>query len=161
MNGFGELLVGVVMAIGLVGTLVPVVPGVILTWLAGLTWAVADGGGAVRWSLFGVMTLLLSTALVAGVRIPVRRVSDNPAPRGTLLLASVLAVFGFFVIPVIGVLVGFSAGILLAHLVATNDIHQSFDAMWATLRSFGKAAVVQGACGLLICLTWILGLILT
>jgi len=161
MSGLGELLIGLVMAIGLVGILIPVLPGIVLVWLAGLAWAILDGGGLVRWSLFAVMTALTIGALIANVRIPAKSVTGTDAPRGTLWLASVFAIFGFFLLPVFGVLVGFCTGVLIAHLIATNDIHKAFDAMWATLRAFGKSVFIQGTCGFGICLLWITGLILT
>jgi uncharacterized protein YqgC (DUF456 family) len=161
MSGVGELLIGLAMAIGLVGILIPIAPGIVLVWLAGLAWAILDGGGLTRWSLFAVMTALTVGALIANVRIPAKSASTTNAPRGTLWLAALFAVIGFFVIPIAGVLIGFCCGVLLAHLIATNDIHKAFDAMWATLRAFGKSVLVQGICGVGICLLWILGLILT
>jgi uncharacterized protein YqgC (DUF456 family) len=161
MSGLGELLIGLAMAVGLVGILIPVLPGIVLVWLAGLAWTILDGGGIVRWSLFGVMTALTLGALVAGVRLPTKSAAHTDAPRGTLWLAAAFSIVGFFVIPVIGVLVGFSAGVLLAHLIATNDIHKAFDALWATLRAFGKSVLIHGACGVGICTLWILGLIVT
>ena len=161
MSGLGELLIGLAMAIGLIGILIPVAPGIVLVWLAGLAWTILDGGGAVRWSLFAGITALTIGALVASVRIPAKSALPSEAPRGTLWLAATFAAIGFFVIPIVGVLVGFCFGVLLSHLIATNDIHRAFDAMWATLRAFGKSIVVQGAFGIGICLLWILGLILT
>ena len=161
MSGLGELLIGLAMAIGLIGVLIPVVPGIVLVWLSGLTWTILDGGGIARWTLLALMTVLTAGALIANVRIPVKSATHEDAPRGTLWLAATFAVLGFFVIPVIGVLVGFSAGVLLSHLIATNDIHKAFDALWATLRAFGKSVVIQGLCGVGICALWILGLILT
>jgi hypothetical protein len=160
MSGVGELFIGLAMAVGLLGILIPIAPGIVLVWLAGLAWTILDGGGLMRWSLFAVMTALTIGALIANVRIPAKSASQTDAPRGTLWLAALFAIIGFFVIPVVGVLVGFCAGVLLSHLIATNDIHKAFDAMWATLRAFGKSALIQGACGVGICLLWILGLII-
>ena len=161
MSGFGELLIGLVMAIGLVGILIPVAPGIALVWLAGLTWTLLDGGGITRWSLCVAMTSLAIIAMVTHVRLPAKTASGIDAPRGTLWLAASFAVIGFFVIPVIGVLAGFCGGVLLSHLIATNDIHKAFDAMWATLRAFGKSIMIEGACGVGISILWIVGLILT
>lgn len=161
MSGFGELLIGLAMAIGLVGILIPVAPGIALVWLAGLTWTLLDGGGITRWSLCVAMTALAIIAMVTHVRLPAKAATGTDAPRGTFWLAAGFAVVGFFVIPVVGVLAGFCGGVLLSHLIATNDIHKAFDAMWATLRAFGKSVLIEGACGVGISLLWIVGLILT
>ena len=57
MTDAEQLLVGLVMAAGLVGILLPVIPGLLLIWAAGLWWTIADGGGPVRWTVFGVLTV--------------------------------------------------------------------------------------------------------
>ncbi|MGZ4464094.1 MAG: hypothetical protein ACXVW0_01900 [Nocardioides sp.] len=44
-----EVLLGVVIALGLVGVLVPVLPGTVLVLAAVLVWA-ADVGGATAWT---------------------------------------------------------------------------------------------------------------
>ena len=48
--------------------------------------------------------------------VPGRRLKENGIPNSTLLLGGVLGVVGFFVIPVVGLLVGFVLGVYLAEL---------------------------------------------
>ena len=161
MTSVGELLIGLTMAIGLIGTIVPVFPGILLVWTSGLVWTVADGGGVIRWSLFALMTVLATTGLVASVRIPSQSTRSQNAPQWTLLISSTFAVIGFFVIPVLGVFIGFALGVLLSHLIETKDFSESSQQMWITVQAFGKAALIQAVCATAIVGVWVLGLIFT
>jgi hypothetical protein len=83
------LLVGLVMVVGLVGVVVPVLPGTALVLAAGVGWAalVVEGGTA-RWVVVGVMAALFVAGLVLKVALPGRRLSgrapalDAAADRG-------------------------------------------------------------------------------
>ena len=59
MNAWGELLVAVVMAVGMIGLFVPAMPGLWLVWGAGLAWAWLDGGGGTRWAALAAMTVFI------------------------------------------------------------------------------------------------------
>ena len=81
MSEAEQLLVGLAMAAGLVGILVPVVPGLLLILAAGLWWTIADGGGAVRWTVFAVLTALFVPRHGGQVR-PARPLRRRPRRAG-------------------------------------------------------------------------------
>src|SRR5688500_3847373 len=95
-------LAGVAMQVGLAGTVVPVVPGLRLLWLAGLLYGIAVGFGSVGTAAFVAMTVLAAAGTVAGVVLPHRAAGAAGAARPSLLLGLVAAVVGFFVVPVVG-----------------------------------------------------------
>lgn len=161
MSSIGELFIGLVMAIGIVGTVLPIFPGLLLTWTTGLVWAILDGGGPVRWSLFAVMTIITAAGLIASVRIPVQSSRTQSTPPWALLLWATCAVVGFFVIPVLGVFVGFALGVLASNFIQTRDLSTATERMLITLQSFGKTALIQAACATAICGLWVIGLIFT
>lgn len=161
MNGLGELFIGLLMSVGLVGIVVPVVPGVVLVWLAGLAWTILDGGGTTRWILFFLMSVLTVVGLGSQIGIPARELNNQQAPKWTLVWAGVLGIFGFFVIPIIGLPIGFTVGVFLRYMFASNDLHASMDSTWLTVRAIGKGILIQGICGLLIAFLWFIGLLIT
>src|SRR5687768_11672586 len=59
---FWSVVAFVLMAIGLAGSVIPVLPGPMLIWLGALVWAWADGFTRVGW---GTLTLLAVLALAA------------------------------------------------------------------------------------------------
>ena len=161
MTGSGEFLVALIMAVGLAGVLVPVLPGLLLVWGAGLVWTVADGGGAVRWTVFGVLTALLAAATVAKYALPARSASVRGAPLTSLLAGAAGAVVGFFVIPVVGAPVGGVAGIYLAELGRLRDGRRAWDATRAALVAIGIGVLVELGVGVLMVLVWLGGVLAT
>src|SRR4051794_1587770 len=112
---FLDLLVALVIAVGLVGVLVPMLPGSALVLGAILVWAVAvsESGG---WLVAGIAAALLAAGVVVKYLVPGRRLQRSGIPNRTLLIGGALAIVGFFVIPVVGLPVGFVAGIYLAEV---------------------------------------------
>lgn len=156
-----QFLVGILMLAGLVGILLPVVPGLLLIWGAGLWWAVADGGGPTRWTVLAAMSVLLVVGTVAKYVLPARSASARGAPLRTLAVGAVCAVIGFFVIPVVGVLVGGVLGIFLAEQVRLGDAGRAWQSTRAALVAIGVGLLVELAAGALMVALWLLGLLLT
>ncbi|MCU0264991.1 MAG: DUF456 domain-containing protein [Actinomycetia bacterium] len=162
MSQAGEVLIALVMLVGLVGVVVPVLPGLFLVWGAGVVWALLDGGGWVRWTVVGVMTVLLALGTAAGYLLPGRAASGPAASsRWTLPWAAVGGVVGFFVIPVVGFIVGFVLGVLVAELVARRDLRTAWQATLEVLKATGLAMAIQLGAGLLMVLGWVAGVALT
>ncbi len=161
MTTGGQWLVAVVMAVGLAGVLIPVLPGLLLVWAAGLVWTVADGGGAVRWTVFGALTVLLVGATVAKYALPARMAAARGAPMTTLLIGAAGAVVGFFVIPVVGALIGAVAGIYLAEYGRLQDGRAALAATRAALVAIGIGVLIELAAGVIMVLTWLGGVLAT
>lgn len=159
MTDSEQLLVGLAMAAGLVGVLLPVVPGLLLIWAAGLWWTIADGGGAVRWTVFGVLTALFALGTVTKYVLPARSAAARGAPVSTLLAGAVGAVVGFFVIPVVGVLVGGVLGIYLAEYARLRDGGRAWVSTRAALVAIGVGMLVELTAGVLMFGVWLLGLL--
>jgi uncharacterized protein YqgC (DUF456 family) len=161
MNGTEQALVAVALVAGLVGVVVPLLPGLPLIWAAGLWWTLADGGGPARWTVLGVMTVLLVAGTVAKYVLPARSAAARGAPANTLLVGAVGAVVGFFVIPVIGLVIGGVAGIFLAELVRLRSVRHAVLTTRAALVAIGVGLLVELSAGLAMVLTWIVGLLVT
>jgi uncharacterized protein YqgC (DUF456 family) len=158
----GELfLVALVMAVGLVGVVVPILPGLVLVWAAGLWWAIADGGGPWRWAVFAVMTVLFAGGTLAKYVLPARATSAAGAPWTTLAVGVVGAVAGFFLIPVVGLPVGGIAGIYLAELARLRDWRKAAVSTKAALIALGIGMLIELAAGMAMALTWLASEIVT
>ena len=58
MSDPGLIVVGLAIATGIVGVVVPVLPGALLAWAAIVVWALVVGG-ATAWAVLGVATLAM------------------------------------------------------------------------------------------------------
>src|ERR1700749_4045945 len=95
-----ELLVALAIAVGLVGIVVPILPGSVLVLAAILVWAWYVGG-ATAWAVFGAAAVVLALGAVVKYLVPNRRLKGAGIPASTQWTGAALGVVGFFVIPVV------------------------------------------------------------
>jgi uncharacterized protein YqgC (DUF456 family) len=156
-----QTLVGLVMAVGVIGVVVPLLPGLLLIWAAGLWWTVADGGGPARWTVLATLTVLLVAGTITKYVLPARFAAARGAPATTLLAGAAGAVIGFFVLPLVGLVVGGVAGIYLAELGRLGDAQRAWTATRAALAAIGLGVLVELSAALAMVLTWLVGLLVT
>jgi uncharacterized protein YqgC (DUF456 family) len=154
-----DLLAGLAIAVGLVGILVPVLPGSVLIVAGALVWA-ALTGGVTAWAVFGVVTLLVVAGAVVKYVVPSRRLGVVGIPASTQLAGGVLGLVGFFVVPVVGLVLGFIAGIYLAELRRVGT-RRAWPSTWHALKAAGLAIVIELAAGLAAALVWAVGVVAT
>jgi uncharacterized protein YqgC (DUF456 family) len=154
-DGVVTLLVAVAMAVGIAGTVLPFLPGLLLVWAAALVFGLATGFGAVGWTAFALITVVAALGMVAGFVLPHRAAGASGAARWSVWFAFAAGVVGFFVIPVVGLIVGTVVGLLAAELVRTKDLHRAWESTWATLKGFGVSTLVQLAAGLTMAVVWV------
>jgi uncharacterized protein YqgC (DUF456 family) len=157
----GLFLVAVAMAVGLAGVVVPLLPGLLLVWAAGLVWAIAEGEGNIRWVVLGVMTVLLIAATIVKYALPARSAAATGAPLSTLFFGALGAIIGFFAIPVVGLFIGGIAGIYLAEWVRLSDARRAWDATRAALIAIGIGVLIELVAGIAMVLAWVAGVVAT
>lgn len=149
------------MVLGLVGVVVPVLPGLLLVWVAGVGWAWQDGGGALRWTVAAVLTLLLLAGTALKYVLPARSATGAGAPRSTLLLAAAGAVVGFFVLPFLGFVIGGVGVVFLTELSRLGSAAAAWQSTRAVLIGVGIGMLVELCAAVLMVAVWLLGVLLT
>jgi uncharacterized protein YqgC (DUF456 family) len=152
VSGTGLFLVGLAMAVGLVGIVVPVLPGLPVIWGAGLVWALAEDGAA-RWLVLAVLTVLLAVGTVARYVLAARSMGGK-VPRLTMLAAAVGGVVGMVVIPVVGMPVGGVVGVYVAELRRTGNRPAAWASTKKVMLAFGIGMAVELAAGIAMVVTW-------
>lgn len=153
MDAIGELLVGVAILVGLVGIVLPVLPGLLLEVGAVVVWAVVESG-PVAWGVATGAVVLALLGQVVKYAIPGRRLREAGIPRRTLYIAGLLAIAGFFVIPVIGLVIGFVGGTYLAERQRLGAA-LAWPSTLASMRAVALAIGIELVAGLLIAGTWL------
>jgi uncharacterized protein YqgC (DUF456 family) len=157
VNAFGLVLVALAIAVGLVGIVVPLLPGTLLVYSAIAVWAIAEHE-TTSWIALGVVTVVLGVGVVIKYVWPVRRLRAAEVGRWSLAVGAVLAVVGFFVIPVAGLAVGFVLGIFLAECIARHDRRLAWTSTVQAVKSLALAAGVELAGGLVAATVWLIAL---
>lgn len=154
------MLVALVIAVGLVGIIVPMLPGDLLVLGAILVWS-AQVGGSTAWVVFALAAASVLAGTVVKYVVPGRRLKAAEVPGRTLVAGAVLAVVGFFVVPVVGLPLGFLLGIYLAEWHRQRDRRGAGTATVHALRAVGLAILIEFAFALIAALIWATGLVLT
>ncbi|UGT70461.1 DUF456 domain-containing protein [Nocardia gipuzkoensis] len=155
-QGWYTLLAGLVILVGLVGVVVPILPGVILIFGAIAVWTFLTGG-ATAWTVFAISTLLLVLSGVVKYTWPGRRMKDAGVSNRAVFLGAVLGVVGFFVIPVVGLFVGFVLGVYLSELQRLRVNRQAWQATVHALKGVGLSIMIELFGALLAVVVWVVG----
>jgi uncharacterized protein len=154
-----EVLVALAIAVGLLGIIVPVLPGFLVILIAIWVWAFSVGG-ATAWTVTGVATAFLLVGTVVKYTVPGRRLKDAGVPASTQWVGVAVGLVGFFVVPVIGLFVGFVLGIYLAELRRLGH-PDAWPSTRHALKAAGLSVLIELAAGLLAAWTWVAGVALT
>ncbi len=158
MTAGGELVVGVVITFGLIGIAVPFLPGVAVVIAALAFWAY-DVGTREAWAVFGIATTAVVISQVAKYALPRRRLREAGVPPLAIAVGAAAGLVGFFVIPVIGLLVGFVGGIYVTMLRRGSDQRTARNATYGALKAVGLSLLAELAGGLLAASTWLLAVL--
>ena len=154
-----EAVVALAIAVGLVGVVVPLLPGTLLVGAAVVVWAL-DTGGRTAWSVVAVALALLAVGALLKYLVPGRRLTEAGVPTRTLWAGAALGVVGFFVVPVVGLLLGFVLGVHLAERVRVGG-RAAGPSTVAALRAVGLSLAIEVGAGMLAAAAWVAGVALT
>lgn len=157
MDGL-TVVIGLVMLVGLIGIVVPVLPGLLLVWAAVLIWAFEMQTGA-SWIVFGISTTLALSGLVLQYLLPGRRLATAGVTTSSTVAGASLGVVGFFVIPVVGALLGFVLGLYLAERIKRGTHAAAWLSTRAALKAVMLSVGIELLTGLAIASTWLFAVI--
>ena len=160
MTPEGELLVGLVILVGLVGVVVQILPGALLVLAAVLLWAAIEGTG-VAWTVGVVAVVATAAAWVGKYLVAGRHLKNAGVPNSTLVWGGLAGIVGFFVIPVVGLFVGFVLAVYLAETARLRDRRRAWRSTVAALTATGITILIELGGALVAAGVWLLAVLLT
>ncbi len=154
-----EVACALVIAVGVAGVLVPVLPGSLLV-LAGVVWWAWALGTGVGWLICGLATAFLALGALVKYVVPGRRLREAGIPASTLVAGGALGIVGFFVLPVVGLPLGFVAGVYLAELRRVGSA-AAWPATRHALAAAGLSVLIELSAAVLASTTWVVGVVVT
>ncbi|MGC5583660.1 DUF456 domain-containing protein [Ornithinimicrobium sp. W1679] len=148
-----EIVLALLMAVGVVGIVVPVLPGLLLVVVAVLIWAL-ESPSTSGWVVLGITLTLFLLGTALQWLVPGQRMRRAGVGTSTLVAGVVAAIVGAFLIPVVGLFVGFPVGIFLISLVRTRDRVEAWRATRHALRAVGTNILIELATAFLIIAVW-------
>lgn len=160
MTTGGLWLTALAIAIGLVGIVVPVLPGILLVGAAILVWALVESSVA-GWVVFGLAAAVLLVSQVVKYTVPGRRLKAAGVPSRSLLAGGLLGIVGFFVIPVVGLFLGFVGGVYLVERQRVRSHPAAWSSTKQALKAAGLSILIELAAGLVMAGIWLVAVLLT
>ncbi|MCW2604916.1 MAG: hypothetical protein JWN61_3051 [Pseudonocardiales bacterium] len=143
-----ELLIGLVIVVGLVGIILPALPGSLLVLAAIGVWSFQQGS-TTGWIVLVLAVALIGAATVIKFAWPGKNLKAAGIPTRTLVMGAALGVVGLFVVPVVGLPIGFVLGIYASEAQRLGSEAQARASTRAALRAVGLSILVElaGASG--------------
>lgn len=134
-------------ALGIIGIVYPILPGS-LSALAGiLLWSFTVQAAEGWWTL-GLAGSCVLAGMGAQAVLTGRTMKKRQIPNRSILWGIVGAVIGMFLIPVLGLFIGFALALLVSEATRHGDLPQATSNTLAALKSMGIGIVVELACAL-------------
>ena len=153
MEPIGIALIGAAIVAGLVGIVVFVVPGLLIVWAAVLVWALFEQT-LLAWGVLALATVVALAGTVVKYLLPGQRMRDAGVPGRSIVLGALLGFVGFFLIPVVGLFIGFILGIFLAERIRLGRHGEAWPSTVHALKAVGLSILIELLAGLLIAASW-------
>jgi len=151
-----DVVVGLVMLVGLVGIVVPLLPGLLLVWAAVLVWAI-EAQSSAGWAVLGIATILALLGTLLQYLLPGRRMARAGVTTSSTAAGVGLGIVGFFVIPVVGAFLGFALGIYLAERIKLGVHSAAWPSTKHALKAIALSIGIELLTGLAIITAWLIG----
>jgi uncharacterized protein YqgC (DUF456 family) len=154
MSTGAEVVFGVLLAVGLVGVVVPVLPGLALIGGVAVVWAIVEGTST-AWAVAVAMIGVLAIGTYLKYRIPGRELQAQDVPASTWALAAIGGIVGFFVIPVVGAPVGLVLGVFVGERRRFGGTAPAWASTKRLVISIGKGMLLELAAAVVAIGIWV------
>lgn len=150
---------GLLIVVGIIGIVVPFLPGSLLVLGAILAWALVEDSGT-GWLVAAIAVVSIGLATVLRLTIPERRMRGSGVPRTSILVGFALGVVGFFVVPVVGLPLGFVLGVYLVEYARLGAHTGAWAATVAAIKGIGLSIFIEVAGAMFATGAWVAGALL-
>lgn len=149
------LLAGLLMALGLIGIVVPILPDMALMWLAALGYGLLVGWGQWGGWLFALITILAFAGVLAEVWAGSAGARAGGASFVSIAAGFALGAIGFVFLTPIGGIAGLLLGTFLAEYWRLRDSRKAIRGTLGIGVGYGLSFVMKGIIGLIILAAWL------
>ncbi|GGL22730.1 DUF456 domain-containing protein [Phycicoccus endophyticus] len=145
--------------LGLVGIVVPALPGTAFVLAGVAVWAVTTHT-ATAWVLLVLAVLVAAAGRVLQYLLPGQRMREAGVRTSTLVVALLLAVVGFFVVPVVGAVLGFVLGVWLVETGRGSSRGEAWVRTRHAVVAVAQSMGIELAAALVVAGLYVVGLLL-
>jgi uncharacterized protein YqgC (DUF456 family) len=146
--------------VGTIGVVVPLLPGLMLSWAGVALWSIVVAEGSLRWFVLAAVSMLVLAGVTIKYLLPGRNLKNAGVPNLTLFVGGVLGLIGLFVIPLLGLPIGFVLGVWLAELRRLRGAGPAWGSTKHALKAVGLSMLIELCAAVGIAAIWVGGMIL-
>ena len=143
------VLTSLLMLVGLIGTVLPIIPGTILIFAGALLYALVERFQAVGWPTIVVLGVLAAVATTADLWASSIGAKLGGASGWSVLIGLVAGLVGLVVFSLPGAIIGAVLGVLLTEIVRVGDWRLALKAGSGWVVGWALSTVVQLGVGLI------------
>jgi uncharacterized protein YqgC (DUF456 family) len=142
--------------IGVIGIVVPILPGMLLVWLTLLGYAwVTEFQIVTPWMLVFLTGIALATG-TASIWLPYLGAKRLGAAKRSVVLGFIGGIIGTFIIPLIGTIIGYAVGIIIGEMLKHRDLRVAIRTSIGGVAGWGISTIVELAGALTILIVFLL-----
>ncbi|MDT8306428.1 MAG: DUF456 domain-containing protein [Anaerolineae bacterium] len=146
--------------VGMVGIVLPILPGTLLIWLTVLFFYIAEralGYAAIDPFSLGAITAIALVAGTSELWLPLLGARRSGSSRRAMVAGLIGAVVGTFLLPIplVGTIVGYALGVLMGEYQKHGQWDRAVRASAGGLAGWGVATALQLGAGLLILILFV------
>lgn len=141
------LVAAVLIALGILGIVYPILPGSLAVLTGIVVWALSIRAPEGYWAL-GLGGTLIIIGMLAQTVLTGRTLKRRAIPNRSILFGILGAIIGMFLIPIIGLFIGFAAGLLASEWTRNKDLAIALADTLAAMKSMGIGILVELAAAL-------------
>lgn len=144
------------MILGLLSLLIPIIPGLVIIWIAALGYGIITGFTTLGWVMFAIMSVLMVGGSFVDNVLMGTQAHKQGASWLSVLVALVAAVLGNFVIPIIGGVLAALGALLLAEYLRRKNWDEALTATKGMAMGCGWAVAIRFIIGMLMIGLWMI-----
>lgn len=141
--------------VGIIGIIVPILPGTLLIWLTVVIYAWRTGFEIIGWPTVVFVTVIALIAGTAQIWLPLLGAQKQGAAKRAMFLGVVGAIIGTFVVPLVGTVIGYALGIFLGEYMKIRDWNLALKASLGGIAGWGISTIIEMVVALLILLIFV------
>lgn len=159
MDILGWTLIVLLFVVGMVGTVYPILPGVLAVYAAFFVYGWFFTFRDFDWIFWTIQTLIVVVLFVADYAVSAWGVKRFGGTRASVIGSTIGIIIGPFVIPAFGLVIGPFAGAVIGELMAGKNFEQSLKAGWGALVGLFTSVVVKVILQLVMIVLFVLWLV--
>lgn len=152
------VVVGLAYVVGLTGIVVPVLPGTVTLVIATLVWAILIGGWT-GWVAFVIVLVLGAIGMTTSYVLTGRRLQAAEVPMWPVYVGIASGIVGIFVIPFLGLPIGFLIGLYASEAVRQKDWRKGFTSAWIAMKALGLGILIEFSLAMLSTITFAIAVV--